>query len=218
MSNFIKSLETKVSVLLIIVGALFFLGTYFTLIVPLVDDELYKASNKFKDYNDREKKGRAVFIAEGCTYCHTVQVRHLLFETKRYGMSEEETYKKFGIRTLIQAPPSEPGEYVTDFPHLLGTRRVGPDLGRVGGKYDNTWHINHLRDPRTTTPGSIMPAYSWLFDKQGKPKEDAINLVAFLQKLGNNVDWRTQGVEQAKKLLELKNKEGSNPAAKEFSF
>jgi cbb3-type cytochrome oxidase cytochrome c subunit len=102
---------------------------------------------------------------------------------------------------LIQAPPSQPGEYVYDKPHLLGTRRTGPDLGRVGGKYDNTWHINHLRDPRSTSPGSIMPSMTWLFDKNGQPTKDAVALVAYLQKLGTNIKWREQGVESYKKRL-----------------
>ncbi len=115
-------------------------------------------------------------------------------------MGEEETFKRFGIRTLIQAPPSQPGEYVYDQPHLLGTRRVGPDLARVGGKYDNTWHLNHFRDPRSTSPGSLMPAYTWLYDKAGQPTGEAIALVAYIQKLGTNYRWREEGVEQARAL------------------
>ena len=87
-----------------------------------------------------------------------------------------------------------------DQPHLLGTRRVGPDLARVGGKYDNTWHLNHFRDPRSTSPGSLMPAYTWLFDKAGQPTNEAIALVAYVQKLGTNYRWREEGVEQAQAL------------------
>jgi cbb3-type cytochrome oxidase cytochrome c subunit len=83
---------------------------------------------------------------------------------------------------------------------MLGTRRIGPDLARVGGKYDNSWHINHLRDPRSTSPGSLMPSYSWLFDKAGQPNEECIALVAYLQKLGTNIKWREEGIDQYKKL------------------
>jgi cbb3-type cytochrome oxidase cytochrome c subunit len=115
-------------------------------------------------------------------------------------MGEEETFKRFQIRALIQAPPSQPGEYVYDAPHLLGTRRTGPDLGRVGGKYDNTWHLNHFRDPRSTSPGSLMPGYTWLYDKAGQPTQEAIALVAYVQKLGTNIKWRELGVEQARAL------------------
>jgi cbb3-type cytochrome oxidase cytochrome c subunit len=193
-------LEAKAVLLLVVVAVFMFLGSYFTMVVPLMDSHLNTPSKDAKPYTDLEMQGRAVYQREGCVYCHTQQVRNLLEETQRYGMGEEETFKRFGIRALIQAPPSQPGEYVYDKPHFLGTRRVGPDLGRVGGKYDNTWHINHFRDPRSTSPGSLMPAYNWLFNKAGQPTPDAIALVAYIQKLGTNYKWREEGVEVAKKL------------------
>jgi len=165
-----------------------------------MDDSLNTPAATAKDYTELEEKGREIYIREGCVNCHTQQVRNLLEETKRYGMGEEETFKRYGVRGLIQAPPSQPGEYTFDKPHLLGTRRTGPDLARVGGKYDNTWHINHFRDPRSTSPGSIMPSMTWIFDDNGQPTEDAIALVAYLQKLGTNIPWREDGVAQYKKL------------------
>jgi cytochrome c oxidase cbb3-type subunit I/II len=195
--------ESKAVLLIVGVAAFMALGTYFTMVVPLMDEKLYTPTSDAKAYTDLELRGKEIYQNEGCWYCHTQQVRNLLSETKRYGMGEEETFKRFGIRALIQAPPSQPGEFVYDKPHLLGTRRIGPDLARVGGKYDNTWHINHLRDPRSTSPGSIMPAYTWLFDKAGQPTQDAIALVAYLQKLGSNIKWREEGVEQARKLTSL---------------
>lgn len=192
--------ESKAVFLIIGVAAFMALGTYFTMIVPLTDESLYTPTKDAKAYTELELKGKQIYQREGCTYCHTQQVRNLLEETQRYGMGEEETFKRFGVRALIQAPPSQPGEYVYDKPHLLGTRRAGPDLARVSGKYDNTWQINHLRDPRSTSPGSIMPAYTWLFDKNGQPTDEAIALVAYLQKLGTNIKWREEGVEQARNL------------------
>ena len=192
--------ESKAVLLILGVAAFMALGTYFTMVVPLMDEKLYTPTSDAKTYTDLELRGKEIYQNEGCWYCHTQQVRNILSETKRYGMGEEETFKRFGIRALIQAPPSQPGEYVYDKPHLLGTRRIGPDLARVGGKYDNTWHLNHLRDPRSTSPGSIMPAYTWLFDKAGQPTPDAMALVAYMQKLGSNIKWREAGVEQARKL------------------
>ena len=192
--------ESKAVLLILGVAAFMALGTYFTMVVPLMDEKLYTPTSDAKTYTDLELRVKEIYQNEGCWYCHTQQVRNILSETKRYGMGEEETFKRFGIRALIQAPPSQPGEYVYDKPHLLGTRRIGPDLARVGGKYDNTWHLNHLRDPRSTSPGSIMPAYTWLFDKAGQPTPDAIALVAYMQKLGSNIKWREAGVEQARKL------------------
>lgn len=192
--------ESKAVMLVLGVAAFMALGTYFTMIVPLMDEKLYTPTSDAQAYTDLELRGKEIYQNEGCWYCHTQQVRNILSETKRYGMGEEETFKRFGIRALIQAPPSQPGEYVFDKPHLLGTRRIGPDLARVGGKYDNTWHLNHFRDPRSTSPGSIMPAYTWLFDKAGQPTQEAIALVAYMQKLGSNIKWREEGVEQARKL------------------
>ncbi len=192
--------ESK-SILLILGIAVFMaLGTYVTMIVPLMNPALSTPLATAKDYTPLEARGKQIYQNEGCWYCHTQQVRNLLEETKRYGMGEEETYKRYGIRALIQAPPTQAGELANDKPHMLGTRRAGPDLARVGGKYDNSWHINHLRDPRSTSPGSLMPAYTWLFDKAGQPTQDAIAVVAYLQKLGTNINWREEGVEQAKKL------------------
>ena len=208
-------LEAKAVLLVVVVAVFMFLGSYVTMVMPLTDPNLYVPTKDAKPYTELEMRGRQVYQREGCMYCHTQQVRNLLEETQRYGMGEEETYKRFGIRALIQAPPSQPGEYVYDSPHFLGTRRVGPDLARVGGKYDNSWHINHLRDPRSTSPGSLMPAYTWLFDKAGQPTGEAIALVAYLQKLGTNIKWREEGVEQAKKLQALNGTSTTNPPAAE---
>ncbi len=193
-------LEAKAFLMVVGVAAFMFLGSYFTMVRPLMDPTLNTPTADAKDYTPLEARGKRIYEKEGCWYCHTQQVRNLLEETKRYGMGEEETFKRFGIRALIQAPPSQPGEFVYDKPHLLGTRRAGPDLARVGGKYDNTWHFNHFRDPRSTSPGSLMPAFTWLFDKAGQPTEDGVALVAYMQKLGTNIKWREEGVAQIKRL------------------
>jgi len=195
-------LETRVVLITLLVVAFTVLGTYFTMIVPLMDDSLTTPSPGVRPYTELELQGRAIYQREGCMYCHTQQVRNLLSDTMRYGMGEEETFKRFGIRAHVQAPPTQPGECAYDKPHFLGTRRVGPDLARVGGKYDNTWHLNHLRNPRSTSPGSIMPSYTWLFAAQNKPTREAIALVAYLQRLGTGIPWREQGVEMAKALQE----------------
>jgi cytochrome c oxidase cbb3-type subunit I/II len=91
-----------------------------------------------------ELAGRDVYIAEGCNNCHSQMVRPIRAETLRYG--------EYG----------KPGEFVHDHPFLWGSRRIGPDLEREGGKYPHLWHVRHLQDPRSTTPQSIMPAYPWL--------------------------------------------------------
>jgi cytochrome c oxidase cbb3-type subunit I/II len=91
-----------------------------------------------------ELSGRAIYIAEGCYNCHSQQVRPIYAEVLRYG-----EYAK-------------PGESVYDHPFQWGSRRIGPDLQRVGGKYPDLWHVRHFENPRSTTPQSIMPPYPWL--------------------------------------------------------
>jgi cytochrome c oxidase cbb3-type subunit 2 len=91
-----------------------------------------------------ELEGRDIYIRESCGTCHTQQIRPLLAEVKRYG------------------PYSRAGEFAYDRPFLWGSKRTGPDLARVGGRYSDEWHRLHLDDPRAVVPASIMPAYPWL--------------------------------------------------------
>jgi cytochrome c oxidase cbb3-type subunit I/II len=97
-----------------------------------------------RPYTPLELAGRDVYVAEGCNNCHSQMIRPIRAETLRYGEY------------------SKPGEFVYDHPFLWGSRRIGPDLQRVGGKYPHLWHVRHMQDPRSTTPQSIMPAYPWL--------------------------------------------------------
>ena len=99
------------------------------------------------DYTPLEKVGRTVYIREGCWYCHSQYVRPVTGEDLRWG------------------PVSEAGEYAFDLPHLFSTRRIGPDLTRVGLKFADDWHYAHHWDPRLVVPESIMPSFKWLFDQ-----------------------------------------------------
>ncbi|MCY1532115.1 cytochrome c oxidase, cbb3-type, subunit II [compost metagenome] len=100
-----------------------------------------------KPYTPLELEGRDIYIKEGCVNCHTQSVRPFRSETERYGEY------------------SKAGEYVYDHPFLWGSKRTGPDLHRIGGKYSNAWHYNHMVDPASMSPGSIMPAYPWLVEQ-----------------------------------------------------
>ena len=97
-------------------------------------------------YTPLERQGRAVYVREGCWYCHSQYVRPVTGETRRWG------------------PITQAGEYAHDLPHLFSTRRIGPDLSRVGLKYSDAWHLAHFWDPRMLSPDSIMPRFSALFD------------------------------------------------------
>ena len=116
-------------------------------------------------YTALEQAGRDIYVREGCYNCHSQMVRPFRAETLRYG------------------PWSRAGEYAYDHPFQLGSRRIGPDLHRVGGKYPDAWHYEHMRDPRSTSPGSIMPPYPWLLEWSYDPA-DVQKSVATLQTLG----------------------------------
>jgi len=100
-----------------------------------------------KPYTPLELHGRDIYIREGCVNCHTQMVRPFRSETERYGEY------------------SKAGEFVYDHPFLWGSKRTGPDLHRVGAKYSNAWHYNHMLAPDAVSTGSIMPPYPWLFDQ-----------------------------------------------------
>ncbi len=118
-----------------------------------------------KPYTPLELQGRDLYIREGCNNCHSQMVRPFRSETERYGEY------------------SKAGEYVYDHPFLWGSRRTGPDLHRVGGKYPNLWHYLHMDNPRTMSPGSIMPQYSWLLTQDLDTSTTAAKIRA-MQTLG----------------------------------
>ncbi|MCF6269493.1 MAG: cytochrome-c oxidase, cbb3-type subunit I [Melioribacteraceae bacterium] len=101
-----------------------------------------------KPYTPLELEGRDLYIRESCNSCHTQMVRPFRSETERYGEY------------------SKAGEFVYDHPHLWGSKRTGPDLHRIGGKYSNMWHYLHMENPRQMSPGSLMPSYPWLLEQQ----------------------------------------------------
>lgn len=123
------------------------------------------AGIQIEPYTPLEVAGRDIYIREGCFVCHSQMVRPFRDETLRYGLW------------------SKSAEYTWDRPFLLGSRRIGPDLHRVGGKYPDAWHYEHMRDPRSTTPGSVMPPYPWLH-RWKVSVEDVTASVVALDRLG----------------------------------
>ena len=100
-----------------------------------------------KPYTPLELQGRDIYVKEGCYNCHSQMIRPFRYEVARYGEY------------------SKAGEYVYDHPFQWGSKRTGPDLARIGGKYPDSWHFNHMLEPVSMAPGSIMPPYPWLFEK-----------------------------------------------------
>jgi cytochrome c oxidase cbb3-type subunit I/II len=117
-------------------------------------------------YSPLEVAGRDLYVREGCYLCHSQMVRPMRAEVLRYGEW------------------SRAWEYRYDRPFLLGSRRLGPDLHRIAGKYPDAWHYEHMRDPRSTSPGSIMPAYSWMLERTVDPRI-VTKSVRALQRLGH---------------------------------
>ena len=107
-----------------------------------------------------QHEGRDIFIREGCVGCHSQMIRPFRAETERYGHY------------------SVAGESVWDHPFLWGSKRTGPDLARVGGRYSDDWHRAHLYNPRNVVPESIMPAYPWLVENKLDGKDTAAKLKA----------------------------------------
>ncbi len=114
-----------------------------------------------------ELRGRAIYGREGCAYCHTQQVRFVHADMTRFGA------------------PTLAWETQVDYPHLWGTRRIGPDLARQAAVHSEDWHYAHLYAPRAVVPQSVMPAYRALFDGSPlRPRQEARDLVAYLETLG----------------------------------
>ncbi len=101
-----------------------------------------------KPYTPLELQGRDIYVREGCYTCHSQMIRPFRSETERYGEY------------------SKAGEFVYDHPFQWGSKRTGPDLQRIGGKYPDSWHWHHMIDPRTMSPGSNMPPYAWMAEKE----------------------------------------------------
>jgi len=133
-------------------------------------------------YAPLELEGRDIYIRESCGTCHTQQIRPLLAEVKRYG------------------PYSRSGEFAYDRPFLWGSKRTGPDLARVGGRYSDAWHHLHLLDPRSVVPKSIMPAYPWLATHRADRHGSIQARMRTLAKLGH--PYSAQDIEAAPAALE----------------
>lgn len=123
-------------------------GSIFELVPTFLVKSNVPTIESVKPYTPLELEGRDLYIREGCVSCHSQMIRPFRSETERYGEY------------------SKAGEFVYDHPFLWGSKRTGPDLHRIGGKYSNMWHYLHMEDPRTMSPGSIMPPYPWLIEQE----------------------------------------------------
>jgi cytochrome c oxidase cbb3-type subunit I/II len=137
-------LERKPVLLTIYATIAILIGGIVQIVPTIVVKSNIPTISSVKPYTPLELEGRDLYIREGCVGCHSQMIRPFRSEVERYGEY------------------SKAGEYVYDHPFLWGSKRTGPDLHRVGGKYSDNWHFNHMYDPQSTSSGSIMPSYKWL--------------------------------------------------------
>jgi cytochrome c oxidase cbb3-type subunit I/II len=141
-----RVIERKPIRLMIFSLLVILIGTAAELIPTFLINSTEASIEAVKPYTPLEVAGRDLYIREGCVGCHSQLVRPFRSETERYG-----EYSKMG-------------EFAYDHPFLWGSKRTGPDLHRLGGKYPNSWHFHHMNEPGSMSPGSIMPSYPWLFE------------------------------------------------------
>jgi cytochrome c oxidase cbb3-type subunit 2 len=139
-----EKIETRVGLMAVLIAAVISFGGLAEIVPLMFQAETIQPLPGVKPYPPLELAGRDVYVREGCHGCHSQMVRTLRFETERYGHY------------------SLAGESVYDRPFQWGSKRTGPDLARVGGRYSDDWHRVHLGNPRDVVPESNMPAYPWL--------------------------------------------------------
>jgi len=140
------AVEKKVGVLGVLIALVISVGGLVEIVPLYFQASVTEPAPGIKPYEALRLAGRDVYIREGCYLCHSQMIRPFRSETERYG------------------PYSLPGESVYDHPFQFGSKRTGPDLARVGGRYSDDWHRVHLLNPRDVVPESNMPRFPWLAD------------------------------------------------------
>jgi cytochrome c oxidase cbb3-type subunit II len=159
------TIEKNVGLLIVLILVAVSFGGMVEILPLLFDKARAQPIDGLRPLTALQLEGRDIYIREGCHTCHTQMVRALQSDTARYGHY------------------SVAGEDVYERPFLWGSKRTGPDLARVGGRYSDDWHRAHLLDPRSVVPTSNMPAYPWLFDRALTGHQTAQKMTV-LRKLG----------------------------------
>jgi cytochrome c oxidase cbb3-type subunit 2 len=139
-----ERIETNNFLMIVLITIVLAVGGLVEIVPLFFQHSTTEAAPGLKPYTALQLAGRDVYIREGCYNCHSQMIRPFQAETLRYG------------------PYSRAGEFVYDHPFQWGSKRTGPDLARVGGRYSDEWHRIHLNNPRDLVPESNMPAYPWL--------------------------------------------------------
>jgi cytochrome c oxidase cbb3-type subunit 2 len=166
MSKGHKRLEKNIILMSVFIVVAVSLGGLVEILPLIFGNQVTTPSEGVKPYPPLQLAGRDIFVREGCYNCHSQMIRPFRSETERYG--------KFSVA----------GESVYDRPFQWGSKRTGPDLARVGGRYSNDWHVIHLTNPRDVVPESNMPGYPWLLENTVDP-ELVQRKLSVLQTLGD---------------------------------
>ena len=161
MKNAHEIIEKNVGLLTILILVAISLGAMVEITPLMFQQQTMKPVDGLEPYTALEMEGRDIYIREGCVGCHSQMIRPFRAETERYGHY------------------SVAGESVWEHPFLWGSKRTGPDLARVGGRYSDAWHRVHLRNPRDVVPESNMPGFPWLFENQLSGELTAKKLAVF---------------------------------------
>ncbi len=217
MAGLHDTLHKRPVIFALLATAAVLVGTIVTMLYPMLRPEMHPKLENLKPYTALQLAGRDIYQREGCFYCHTQTVRPLKTEVLRYGEY------------------SKAGEFAYDHPFLWGSKRTGPDLARIGGKYPDAWHYRHMENPRAFFKESNMPSYAFLKESKLNPEEierhmkalgfpytkeeiEAIKdktemdaIVAYLQVIGTAAKKKEIQVES--KVVEEKNPFSGNPEA-----
>ena len=160
-----EQIEKNLGLMVLLITALVIIGGLVQIIPLFFMHSTTQPVEGLKPYTPLQVVGRDIYIREGCYGCHSQMIRPFRAETERYGHY------------------SVAGEFVYDHPFQWGSKRTGPDLARVGGRYSDEWHRVHLHNPRDVVPESIMPGYPWL-EKNSVENVDIRTRMRVLRKLG----------------------------------
>lgn len=141
-----ESIETRLNLMMVLIVVAISIGGLIEIVPLMFSAETTEPAENIKPYEPLRLAGRDIYVREGCHNCHSQMIRPFRSETERYG------------------PYTTAGETVYDRPFQFGSKRTGPDLARVGGRYSDAWQRLHLIDPRALVPESNMPGYPWLED------------------------------------------------------
>lgn len=178
-----EKVETNLQLMMLLIFVVVSVGGLVQILPLFFMQSTTEAVEGLEPYSALQLAGRDIYVREGCYVCHSQMIRPFRAETERYGHY------------------SVAGEFVYDRPFQWGSKRTGPDLARVGGRYSNEWHVVHLINPRDVVPESIMPGYPWLATNFLQT-DDIKQKMRVLKKLG--APYSEEQIQEAPKMLEGK--------------